>query len=166
MPPLLLVRHARAGARGSGPGDLERPLDERGLAQAEALPAALAPILTQRPGTEPGGGTGTVVDVRSSPARRCIDTVRPLAEALGTDVVVDPTLVEGCDVRVLHERIATLSVPTVWSSHGDVIPELLAMLGRRGLDLGPAPSCRKGSTWVLDVIDGTVRSARSLPPPA
>ena len=153
MPRLLLVRHASAGARGHGPDDLERPLDERGRAQAAALPALLTPLLS--PGAE----------VRSSPARRCLETVEPLAAALGLDVTVDVALVEGADVRVLHERLADLAAPAVWSSHGDVIPELLALLQRRGLDLGADPRCRKGSTWVREVEVGTARSARSLPPP-
>ena len=164
MPILLLVRHASAGDRGIGIGDLERPLDARGLTQASALPAVLSPHLDAD-----AGATSTSippVDIRSSPARRCIETVRPLAAALGTDVVVDPALIEGCDVRTLHDRLAALAGPTVWSSHGDVIPELLEMLSRRGLDLGSSPSCRKGSTWVLNISDGRVRTARSLPPPA
>ena len=168
MPVLLLVRHASAGDRGIGPGDLERPLDARGVAQAAALPDLLSPYLSVDGGVD-GGATSTsalVVDVRSSPARRCIETVRPLAAALGTDVTVDPALIEGCDVRALHDRLATLAGPTVWSSHGDVIPELLEMLSRRGLDLGSSPSCRKGSTWVLQIGDGEVRTARSLPPQA
>ena len=161
MPPLLLVRHARAGARGSGPSDLERPLDERGRRQAASLPALLLPVLA----VAAGDGDARPL-VASSPARRCIDTVAPLAAALGTEVTVDAALTEGADVRTLHERIASLTAPTVWSSHGDVIPELLAMLARRGLDLGPDPSCRKGSTWVLDVASGTVRSTPPLPPTA
>ena len=176
MPILLLVRHASAGDRGIGIGDLERSLDARGLAQAAALPAVLSPhlglSLDVDVGTDVGTDVGAAmastapVDVRSSPARRCIETVHPLAAALGTDVVVDPALIEGCDVRALHDRLAALAVPTVWSSHGDVIPELLEMLSRRGLDLGASPTCRKGSTWVLQVTDGEVRTARSLPPPA
>ena len=180
MPILLLVRHASAGERGIGPGDLERPLDARGFAQAAALPALLSPYLDPRLGVDGGmaggmaGGTdggatassALPVDIRSSPARRCMETVRPLAAALGTDVTVDPALIEGCDVRALHDRLATLPGPTVWSSHGDVIPELLEMLSRRGLDLGTSPTCRKGSTWVLQIRDGEVRTARSLPPPA
>ena len=168
MPVLLLVRHATAGDRGIGPGDLERPLDARGLAQAAALPAVLSPYLDVRRGTDAGAASTSAlaVDVRSSPARRCIETVLPLAAALGTDVTVDPALIEGCDVRALHDRLATLAGPTVWSSHGDVIPDLLKMLSRRGLDLGSSPSCRKGSTWVLRIEDGEARTARSLPPPA
>ena len=158
MPLLLLVRHAHAGRRGAGPTDLERPLDERGLRQAAALPALLLPLLRD-------GADGAGPWIASSPARRCIETVTPLAEALGAEVSIDAALVEGADVRPLHERLDALERPTVWSSHGDVIPELLAMLARRGLDLGPDVSCRKGSTWVLDVVAGAVRSARSLPPP-
>ena len=168
MPILLLVRHASASKRGSGVGDLERPLDARGLVQAAALPAVLSPYLDADRDTDVGATSTSAlpVDVRSSPARRCIETVRPLAAALGTDVVVDPALMEGCDLRALHDRLAALAGPTVWSSHGDVIPELLARLSRHGLDLGPSPTCRKGSTWVLDVTDGEARTARSLPPPA
>lgn len=164
MPPLLLVRHARAGQRGHGPEDLERPLDARGAAQAAALPALLLPLLAPEAAARTVGDT-VGVDVRSSPARRCVDTVAPLAAALGTEVVIDDALIEGCDVRVLHERIATLTCPTVWSSHGDVIPDLLMMLARRGLDLGPDPSCRKASTWAIDVAGGTPTRARLLPPP-
>jgi len=165
MPELLLVRHARAGARGTGPADLDRPLDERGRAQAAALPALLRPELL-RPELQtdlPAGAGG--VEVRSSPARRCRETIDPLALMLGVEVIVDDALVEGCDVRVLHERIAAIDRPTVWCSHGDVIPELLTMLARRGVDLGPDPRCRKGSTWIISIEAGVAVTARSLAPP-
>lgn len=155
MPPLLLVRHARAGTRGSGPDDLARPLDERGRAQADALPDLLGPLLAG----------GDAPEVRSSPARRCVETVTPLAARLAVEVEVDEGLLEGADVHALHARFATLTGPTVWASHGDVIPELLAMVARRGVDLGPDPSCRKGSTWVLEVSAGVASAARHLPPP-
>jgi phosphohistidine phosphatase SixA len=154
---LLLVRHARAGDRGHGPSDLERPLDERGVAQAAALPQLLGPLLD--------AAGGTAVDVHSSPALRCVQTVAPLGAALGVDVVLDDALLEGCDIRVLRERIATLARPSVWSSHGDVIPGLLMLLAHRGLDLGDDPRCRKGSTWAIDVEDGEPVRARYLPPP-
>ena len=155
MAELLLLRHASAGPRGAGPADLDRPLDRRGAAQAAALVDVLAPLL------------GGLAEVRTSPARRCRETVAPLADRLGVDAQVDEALVEGCDVRVLLSRVETGIVrPTVWASHGDVIPELLTMLVRRGLDLGPDPRSAKASTWVLDVEDGRVSSARYLPPPA
>lgn len=156
MPILLLVRHARAGTRGSVPDDLARPLDARGIDQAEALPRQLLPLLT--------AGDATPV-VAASPARRCIDTVVPLAALLHTAVAVEDVLVEGSDVRELHRRLMVIDRPTVWSSHGDVIPGLLEMLARRGLELGPSPRCEKASTWAVTVEAGEAVSARYLPPP-
>jgi broad specificity phosphatase PhoE len=164
---LLLVRHARAGLRGTGPEDLDRPLDERGRAQAEALPELLRPFLAG-PGTgiTDGSATGPSADLLSSPARRCVETLAPLARALGRSVDVDDALVEGCEVHALLARIEQLRGPTVWASHGDVIPELLGLLARRGLDLGNDPRCAKGSTWVIGIAGGIARTARYLPPPA
>lgn len=169
MPTLLLVRHARAGKRGTGPQDLLRPLDERGIAQAARLPGLLVPLLASTP-TSPTARTQAAPHadapvVASSPAHRCIATVEPLAAALGVTVEIDPALVEGSDARVLEARIATLTRTTVWSSHGDVIPELLTMLARRGVDLGPSPRCPKAGSWVLDVRDGAVVRARFVAPP-
>ncbi len=154
MADLLLLRHASAGPRGSGLADLDRPLDMRGDAQAAALIDVLSPLL------------GRDAEIRTSPARRCRETVAPLATRLGLRAVVDHDLIEGCDVRVLLARVeAGFALPTLWSSHGDVIPELLTMLARRGLDLGPEPRSAKASTWVLSFEDGAVSSARYLPPP-
>ena len=170
MADLLLVRHASAGRRGSGRDDLERPLDARGVAQAAQLADRLLPILA---GTASGKASekdsekdsGAVV-ILSSPALRCRATVEPLAARLGVPVTIDADLVEGVAVDALLMRIgAGIDRPTVWSSHGDVIPEMLATLARRGLDLGPDPRVRKASTWVLQVERGTVRTARHLPPP-
>ncbi len=166
---LLLVRHAQAGERRLGPADVDRPLDARGVAQAEALAVLLAPLLDAEAATP---------HVLSSPAARCRTTVAPLAAALRVPVAVDDTLWEGSDVTVLHARLAGLTGPTVWCSHGDVIPGLLTMLARRGVDLGANPRCQKASTWVLDVGNGTglvtengtedvgfLVTARYLPPP-
>lgn len=155
MADLLLLRHASAGPRGSGLADLDRPLDMRGDAQAAALVDVLAPLL------------GQDAEIRTSPARRCRETVAPLATRLGLRAVVDQGLLEGCDVRVLLERVeAGFARPTLWASHGDVIPELLTMLARRGLDLGSEPRFAKASTWVIGSADGAIGSARYLPPPA
>lgn len=160
MPSLLLVRHARASLRGRGPDDIGRPLDERGVEQARALARSLAPLLRE------GTSRRTGATIHSSPARRCIETVTPLATALGVDVTVDAALFEETDPRTLEERIGEVTGPTVWSSHGDVIPSLLVRLARSGLDVGPDPRCQKASTWVIDVEDGVPRRARYLAPPA
>ncbi len=162
MSRLLLVRHAHAGDRSRSDDDLLRPLSDRGRTQAAALPALLLPHLMAEPTDGP-------VVVASSPAVRCTATVAPLAATLRTEVALDAELLEGADVRGLRARIGALAGPTVWCSHGDVIPELLRLLADEGLDLGPDPRCRKASTWVLDVaagdVLGAVTAALHLPPP-
>jgi 8-oxo-(d)GTP phosphatase len=151
MTRLLLVRHADAGDRTGWQGDdANRPLTARGVRQAEELAWLLPPIL----GGQDRGPDRGPAEVRASPAQRCVATVAPLAAALGTSVIVDETLFEGASIRTLIDRmtdVATVGIPSVWASHGDVIPGVLMELARSGLDLGHEPRCRKGSTWILDL---------------
>lgn len=162
MTRLLLVRHADAGDRTTWQDDdATRPLTGRGRRQAEALVGLLAPLLDPahdplRHPSQVGASIGSA-EVRSSPARRCVETIAPLAQELDVAVVEDEALFEGAHVRRLIDRLAGVAatgVPAVWSSHGDVIPAILMELARGGVDLGDEPRCRKGSTWVLDVGDG------------
>ena len=158
MSRLLLVRHADAGDRAAWQGDdAARPLSARGMRQADALVPLLAPLL------------GDAVEIRSSPALRCTGTVAPLAQRLGTGVVEDEALFEGGAVARLIRRlpgVAAAGSASVWASHGDVIPAVLLELARGGVDLGDAPRCRKGSTWVLELGEGgRVREARYLERP-
>lgn len=80
---VLLLRHGYSTANaeghlaGRGPGVA---LTERGRAQADAVAAALA----QAP----------IVAVVSSPLQRCLETVEPLAQALGVPVTTDDALAE------------------------------------------------------------------------
>ena len=70
---MILVRHASAGDREDWHGDDRmRPLDERGRRQAEKLVETLAGFEITR--------------VISSPSIRCMQTVEPLAAALGLSV--------------------------------------------------------------------------------
>jgi 8-oxo-dGTP diphosphatase len=158
MTTLLLVRHADAGDRSTWRGDdANRPLSPRGVMQALALVELLVPLL---PGPAGTGGPPPPVTVRSSPARRCLETVAPLAAHLGTDVVDDEGLFEGASIIKLRGRLPGITTPTVWVSHGDVIPSLLMELARDGLDLGEDPRCRKASTWQLQLAaGGVVRAA-------
>ncbi|MFZ9325595.1 MAG: SixA phosphatase family protein, partial [Ilumatobacteraceae bacterium] len=68
--PVYLVRHAKAGSRNDFDGDdRERPLTNSGRRQAAALAtrlAALSPSI-----------------IMSSPYRRCVETLEPLAVAIG-----------------------------------------------------------------------------------
>jgi phosphohistidine phosphatase SixA/8-oxo-dGTP pyrophosphatase MutT (NUDIX family) len=151
---LHLIRHAAAGSRSrwEGPDD-QRPLSAKGLREADDLANALA-------------GVG-VTRVLSSPYLRCVQTVEPLATALGTRVEPSPDLVEGSGpdavTRLLEDVAGTTSI---LCSHGDVIPEALDQLLDQGVRFqDPPDQCRKGSTWCI-VHDGAAfTEALYFPPP-
>jgi phosphohistidine phosphatase len=82
---LWLLRHAEAA---DGEPDDERPLTDKGMAQAEAAGRALAFL-------------GEDIDAcLSSPKRRAVQTAELVCEALGIEVTVEPGLAgEPFDVR-------------------------------------------------------------------
>jgi broad specificity phosphatase PhoE len=149
---LLLIRHAHAGNRKDWAGDdRERPLSSKGRRQARTLIDQLEPWAPSR--------------VLSSPYRRCVETVKPLADELGLKVEELDELAEGAGlealelVRSLHDSHVALC------THGDVIPEILVALADEDrLDLGPAPRQAKGSTWVLTSHKGRFHKATYVPP--
>jgi 8-oxo-dGTP diphosphatase len=57
------------------------------------------------------------------------------------------------------------AAPTAFCSHGDVIPEILDELVRRGTTLEDEPRWQKGSSWVLRWDGDRIATARYLPPP-
>jgi 8-oxo-dGTP diphosphatase len=124
--PLLLVRHASAGDRAQWVGDdRKRPLDKRGRKRADKLVAQLAPYPVQA--------------ILSSPARRCVETVEPLARARGLGIELRPELTE--------ELQATEGVGLVRSLVGrDVV-----VCGHGGLEraLPDPPSFKKGAVIVV-----------------
>jgi 8-oxo-dGTP diphosphatase len=139
-----LVRHASAGTRHPADGhDAERRLDARGGRQADALVDLLA-------------GAG-VVWIASSPARRCVETMVPLADHLGLQVAPRTELYEGTAVErawLLVVEAASLDGDAVLCSHGDVIPDLLRRAQLRGMDVPGRSGCAKGSCWTLSGWDG------------
>ncbi len=151
---MWLVRHAKAGSRSSWSGrDSDRPLVPKGFDQAGAIAARL--------------GGHRITRVLSSPSLRCQQTVDPLANALGLSVEVHPALDEGqgpSEALALIDSFAQAGTDAVLCSHGDVIPEVLEQLARRGVELPLPRHCAKGSIWRLDVHDGTVALGTYLPP--
>lgn len=159
---VLLVRHARAGERGSVDPDHARPLDDVGWRQAGDLPAVLAPF--------------TITRLLTSPFTRCVQTLEPLARATAIEIEHEAALAEGAtpdQVRALLDRVGT---GTVLCSHGDLIPIALALLAASGTHLeGPPGEAHpaldgvltwpKASTWVLEGASGHYPTARYLPPP-
>jgi phosphohistidine phosphatase SixA len=147
---IFLVRHAHAGSRerwGEAP-DHERPLSAKGWDRANEL----ADILDDQ-------GIGRLV---SSHYLRCTQTFGPLAARLGVEVEEHPALAEGASLAAgidLIEALVADGNTAALSSHGDVVPQLLEGLARRGTTLDPNGRCPKGSVWILTVRDGEVDRA-------
>jgi phosphohistidine phosphatase SixA len=153
--PLFLVRHASAGSRGSlGPdADLDRPLDAFGLEQATVV----ATLLSGR----------SVKKIYSSRAARCVQTVEPLAALLGIDIEAHPALLEGQTATMavhLARELATDDTTAVFSSHGDIIPDMVQTLTREGMVIVGPRAWAKASTWELRTRGGDITEAEFLGP--
>lgn len=150
---LYIVRHAKAGSRHEFNGDDRmRPLTPAGYRQARALAPRLA-----------AAGATTFV---SSPFLRCIETLQPAALTVGVDVTIEVSLAEGRSGVDVVELISQLPDGSAICSHGDVIPETIAALERRGCEITSAPDWRKGSVWVVRRNgSGEFTTAHAWPPP-
>ncbi len=135
--PLLLVRHATAGRRNAWEGDdLERPLSPRGRDQAAALVPQLAGFRPRR--------------ILSSPAVRCFETVRPLADSLGLAIESVGELAEGNGPAALRLLYRMAGETAVLSTHGDIAAEVLDVL-TPGFTQKARGKLRllKGEVWVI-----------------
>ena len=150
---LLLVRHADAGDRAAWTGDdLARPLSATGRRQSEELAGMLADRDLSR--------------ILSGPARRCVDTVAPLAAALGLPVEEDLTLTEGTPFEQVDRLLLGIGTHHVLlCSHADVIGAALTALWRRG-HLASRPNARKLATWLVDGWPDPTRVELLNPPEA
>jgi phosphohistidine phosphatase SixA len=151
--PAYLIRHAKAADREAWTeDDRARPLTKAGRRQAEALASAL--------------GDRPVDRILSSPAVRCTETVRPLAEQRGRPVEIREDLFEGAPLSGMLDLLDELrSTPTVVCGHGDLIPATIEELEARGATVGATAGWKKGSTWVLERDGGLIVRATYVPPP-
>ena len=109
------------------------------------------------------GATGPLL---SSPFTRCRQTLEPLADRLGIHIDIEPCLGEAQPIGALLELVRSASEGTVLCSHGDMIPDLMSALQRRGCRFLSEPNWKKASTWVLARnADGEVTTARCIAPP-
>ncbi|WP_280235517.1 NUDIX hydrolase [Nocardia cyriacigeorgica] len=152
---LLVVRHAKAGRRDRfhGPDD-QRPLERAGRRQS----AALVPNLR----------AFGAAQIHSADPVRCVQTVTPLAEELGVEIVLEPLLSESgyaAATDQARERARALVSETavrVLCSQGEVIPDLMRWWADRdGVTLPPARN-RKGSVWVVSFVAGRMVAADHL----
>lgn len=123
---LILLRHGSAGDRDDWAGDDgERPLDAKGERQARELVERLAGF--------------PISAIHTSPYRRCVQTVAPIAEARGLEPLLRPELAEGsaADGHALVRALAG---------------EDVVVCGHGGLEraLVDPPKWRKGAAFVVD----------------
>lgn len=150
---VYLVRHAKAGSRDRWEGDdIVRPLSNKGREQARLVAEGLA-------------GEG-VTALYSSPYVRCVQTLEPLGALLDLEVVPEPRLAEETPFEHVLDLLAEVPDGAVLCSHGDVIPDTMAALERRGCTFVGEPDWRKASVWVLQRDEaGQVVEATAWPPP-
>jgi phosphohistidine phosphatase SixA len=141
--PIILLRHAKAVAKSDWKrGDATRPLDDSGRADAKSLADLLACFA-------PRAGFTPRPRLISSPAARCLETLRPFAQLTGAQVREEPSLYihnqsSGTDrgdsppsiAALVSEAIAT-GEPTVFCAHRENIPDLQAAV-LAALDADPA----------------------------
>ena len=121
--PLIILRHTQATKRSDFKGEIdsERPLSVRGYHQADDLVALLSAF--------------DITRLHSSPARRCLETLQPYAEATGTEIQLEESLSEEgnaenpfAGVLRLGELLHTVGA-TVICTHRPVMPALMDGLG-------------------------------------
>jgi 8-oxo-dGTP diphosphatase len=134
---VILVRHASAGdpATWEGP-DRERPLDGKGERQARDLVKLLEAF--------------PVSEIHTSPAVRCIETARPIAEARGLALVLRAELAEDrymADGASVVEQLA--GTDALVCGHGGLESALVG-----------APKWHKAEAFVVDGSLGIVEKLR------
>ena len=131
MPPadrFILLRHARAGRKVRDPEkDFKRRLDSKGEQVALALPEVITSYMSPE-------------TVLSSPFRRCVETVEPLAKAIGFRVFEDEGFTPGRSRRDLRKAFSEVAANSVVCTHGEVIAALL----------NNSAGCAKGAFWVVE----------------
>jgi len=171
--PLILLRHAKAVGKSDWKrGDASRPLDDSGRADAKSLADLLACFA-------PRAGFTSRPRLISSPAARCLETIRPFAELTGARVREDPSLYihnqssgtgRGDSVpslaALVREAIAS-GEPTVVCAHRENIPGLqAAALAALDFQLPKewADSLPTAGFWVLNLTTApTPPSAEAAP---
>lgn len=156
---VLIVRHGTAGSKSRYKGDdRKRPLDKKGRGQAESLVGQLLAF----------GAT----ELYAAPRTRCHQTLEPLAEELGVTIADVPTLTEEtyADDRQAGRRSirkiadGTDGTPVI-CTQGKVIPDLIEWWCARDGVRPDKSRNRKGSTWVLSLVDGKLIAADHIASP-
>lgn len=150
---LYLIRCAKAVSRNSWNGpDQDRSLIAAGRAQADTLADWL--------------GAVSISHVLSSPYRRCVDTVGPLAAVRDLEVEQLSSLAPSHDVQLILAWIRALPDHSVLCTHGRVITRVMEILTRQGVELQGRADWRRGATWVIERRDRDPVNTYTVPPRA
>ena len=147
--PLVLLRHAKAVKRDEWDGDDDdRPLDQIGERQAKRM----------LPNFLPYG----IVEIYSSEAIRCLETVEPLSRSLELKAVISQDLgeylyVTNSDLSLsFAQDLISQGKPTIVCSHNPILPKLVKKLvGKKNFKelAGELNPCE---AWVLHHRDGEI----------
>jgi 8-oxo-dGTP diphosphatase len=149
---LLVVRHADAGDKSTWEGpDRLRPLSSRGHRQADGLVVRLEDFPVER--------------ILCSPTLRCQQTVEPLARDRLLRIETVPALgVDASPAQLLALFWELERCNLVLCTHGEGIGLLLTRLLAGALVVEDPLEWPKGSTWLLERIDGGQVRGRFLAP--
>jgi len=140
-----LLRHGSAGTRGKSKADIKRPLSKKGIRQSQKIGRRLSRLPVER--------------ALSSPYPRCLATLGPLADSIGTTIEEDERLAEGSSVKKTLSLISELrGQAAVLCTHGDIISNLIGHLSAEGVPLDGGMEWPKGSEWTLETMKGRVVS--------
>jgi broad specificity phosphatase PhoE len=149
-----VIRHAKAKNRleWTEP-DEGRPLTKRGRREAAGLAERLRADAPDR--------------LVSSPFRRCLETLDPLARELDLPIETTDDLAEGADGGRALELLLSLSRTgsLACCTHGDVLSDLIHVVAASGVSLSGPLDAPVASTWLLTVDDGRVVAARFVERP-
>ncbi|MDQ3380112.1 MAG: histidine phosphatase family protein [Actinomycetota bacterium] len=128
---MLLLRHASAGEPMPPPWfDRERALDRIGRFQARHLRLALAGFAIER--------------IVTSPHTRCVETVRPLAVALGLELERRDALAPDSSQESALALLEELPAESLLCTHREVVERLF----------DGDVQCEKGGAWVFERTAG------------
>lgn len=159
---VALIRHARAGVRiDNVDEDKLRTLDKNGVLQSQALAKWLH---TLQPSI-----------LYSADKVRCVSTIEPFAVQTGMPLHINSCLSdEYCNEsavealkflkKITHHSVEDNGCIAI-CSQGDFIPQVMKLWGEESGFVDFTPRSRKGSLWLLTIVQGTIIRAHYLPDP-
>ncbi|MBC7463424.1 MAG: NUDIX hydrolase [Actinobacteria bacterium] len=156
--PVVLLRHAKAVKRSDWDGDDEdRPLDQVGQRQAQKLINNFHPY--------------RILQIHSSDAQRCLETVAPLSKQLGAKKRIVADLSEyryatdtDAAANYAHEVLVSEEAAII-CSHNPILPKLLKrLIGKKNFKELDA-KLNPGDAWVLHHRDGEIIAIDAVPAP-